>query len=151
MIFLIINNLTFFEAWPIHVTGRQCPPWLMLLCWVCGYCQTQEKGCWWGGIQRPEMDGLWGEGHMNSVEIHRPLHAGILAKALSCLQNANEQVRWDVKGRQPEPRMIYLRTWWRKHGWHHVRMQGETQKTFQRRWGIFQKSKAGSFGREGNC
>ena len=37
--------------------------------------------------------GLWGEGHMNSVEIRRPLYAVILAKALSCLQDANEQVK----------------------------------------------------------
>lgn len=48
----------------------------------------------WGTAQlkrrdRPEM--LWGEGHMNSVEIHRPLYAVILAKALSCLQDAKSK------------------------------------------------------------
>lgn len=150
MIFLIINNLT-FEAWPIHVTGsgsvhRGC-------CCTESVCTAKLKRRDAGeqGYRDLKWTGLWREGHMKRVEIHRPLYAMILAKALSCLQNANEQMKWDVKGRQPEPRMIYLRIWWRKHGWHHIRMQGGTQKTFQRGWGIFQKSKVESFGRDGNC
>lgn len=49
------------------------------------------------GYRHLRWAGLWGEGHMNRVGIHRPMYAVILAKALSCLQNANEQVRLDVK------------------------------------------------------
>lgn len=107
MTFLIINNLT-FEPWLIHVTGSGCVHRGCCCTESVGTAKLKRRDAGEQGYRNLKWAGLWGEGHMNRVEIHRPLYA--VAKALSCLQNANEQVKRDVKGRQPEPRMIYLRT-----------------------------------------
>lgn len=87
MTFLIINNLT-FEAWPVHVTGSGSVHR--------GCCCTAKLKRGDAGEQEYRVlkwTGLWGGRHMNSVEIHRPWYAVILAKVLSCLQDANEQVK----------------------------------------------------------
>lgn len=84
MTFLIINSLT-FEPWPDHVTGsgsvhRGC----------CCTAKLKRRDAAEQGYRVLKWTGLWGGGHMNSIEIHRLWYAVILAKALSCLQDANE-------------------------------------------------------------
>lgn len=101
-------------AKPVHVTGSSS--FHCACCWSVGpVAELKSRDAeTWGGL------GCGRGAHEQSLN-PQTLACSHVSWSTGCLQNANDQVRWGVRGRQSEPGMIYLLTLWRKGGRHHMR------------------------------